>query len=86
MKYVFPFNATATNVFFLISITLSYLCFPIAAFILTHLICGYFPSITEYRQQFCSATAFLVVGIYSVIGMICMYVHYFRRRKKRRSK
>lgn len=85
MKYIFPFNSTATNVFLLINITLSYICFPIAAFILTHIICGYFPSITEYRQQFCSATAFLIVGIYSAIGMICMYVQYFRRRKKRNS-
>lgn len=82
MRYVFPFNSSATNVYLLICVTLSYFCFPVIAFILTHLICGYFPSVSVYRQQFSSATAFLIVGIYSALGLIHLYVTYFKRRSK----
>ncbi len=83
MRYIFPFNSAATNVYFLLIITLSYLCFPIFAFILTHLICGWFPAISEYWQQFSASTAFLVVGIYSIVAIVTMYISYFRRKASR---
>ena len=81
MRHIFPFNAAVDNVFLLISVTLSYFCFPVLALIMTHVICGFFPSVTTYTQQLCSSIAFLIVAIYCIAATIHLYVTYFRRAK-----
>lgn len=83
MRYIFPFNKSATNVIMLISITLSYFCLPVMALILVNVICSYFPFISTYNKEYYSSAAFLFVGIYSVVGTIAMYVDFFRRKMKK---
>ncbi len=82
MRYIFPFNTGITNIYLLICVTLSYFCIPIFAFICTHTVCGYIPTVTEYWQQASSTIALLVFGLYSLIGTICLYISYFRRIRK----
>lgn len=82
MRYIFPFNASATNGILLAAITMSYICLPVVALIATNVICTYIPSVTTYYREYISSAAFLFVGIYSVIGIITMYVSFFRMRRK----
>lgn len=82
MKYVFPFNSTATNGILLAAITMSYVCFPVIALIVTHVICTYIPSISDYNREYFSSAAFLFVGIYSILGIVTMYISFFRRKRK----
>lgn len=82
MKYIFPFNASATNVLMLITISLSYICFPILAFIATHAICGFFSVISTYWQQFSASMAFLLVSIYSLCALVTMHISFFRGKRK----
>lgn len=82
MRYIFPFNSSATNVYMLIAITMSYISFPIMAFLVVHTACV-FLGVPTHNTQFSAATAFLLVGIYSIVGAITMYIGYFKRKNKR---
>ena len=82
MRYVFPFNSSATNVIMLVAITMSYICFPFVALIVTNVACSYFPAISEYDRMYYSSAAFLFVGVYSLIGVIAMYISFFNRKRK----
>ena len=81
MRKIFPFNASATNIYMLIAITMSYICFPILGFLTVHTACV-FLGVSTYNTQFSAATAFLIVGIYSIIGIITMYVSYYKVKKQ----
>jgi len=82
MRYIFPFNSSATTIYMLLAITMSYISFPIMAFLVVHTACM-FMGISTHNTQFSAATAFLVVGIYSLVGATTMYVSYFKRKNKR---
>jgi len=83
MRYIFPFNKLATNVIMLIAITMSYICYPIMALVVVRIICGYIPALSTYQGMYFSAAAFLFVGVYSVAGVIAMYVSFFKRKTKK---
>lgn len=80
LRKIFPFNAHATNIFLLLAVTMSYISFPILAFITVHSACVFF-GVPAYNTKFSAATAFLLVGIYSIVGMIIMYLSYFKKRR-----
>ena len=82
MRYIFPFNSSATNIFMLLGITMSYICFPIMAFLVVHTVC-LFLGVSAANTQFSAATAFLIVGIYSIVGALTMYISYFKRKNRR---
>ena len=80
MRYVFPMNKSATNGILLVAVTMSYICLPVIALIASHVICTYIPSVSSYHREYISSAAFLFVGIYSIIGIIVMYINYFSRK------
>lgn len=82
MRKIFPFSYMATNIFMLLGITMSYISFPILAFLAVHTFCV-FIGVPTYNTQFSAATAVLIVGIYSLVGLITMYVYYFRYWRKK---
>ena len=82
MKKIFSFSYMATNLYMLIAVTMSYISFPILAFISVHTVCV-FIGISMPSTQFAAATSFLVVGIYSLIGIIIMYRYYFKFKKRK---
>lgn len=83
MRYIFPFNSSATNGTMLAALTMSYICFPVIALIVVHVICTYTPSVSSYDRMYFASAAFLFVGIYCLAGMITMYISFFRRKYKK---
>ncbi len=83
MKRLFPLNRSAVNPFFLASLTLSYLCLPIFAYVFTYLVCGFFPSVSEYVRRVCSGAAFLLLSIYSITGAVLMNIDYFKKKRNK---
>lgn len=82
MKKLFTFSYMATNLYMLIALTMTYISFPILAFIATHTICV-FIGIELSATQFAAATAFLIVAVYSLIGTGIMYRYYFKLKKRK---
>lgn len=83
MRYVFPFNSLATNAIMLTAITMSYICYPVIALVVVRVVCNFIPALSSYQGMYFSAAAFLFVGIYSVIGIITMYVSFFANKRKK---
>lgn len=80
MRRIFSFSYMATNIFMLLGLTMSYICFPILAFITVHTFCTLIGMASE-RTRFSAATAVLIVGIYSLVGLVLMYIYYFKNRR-----
>ena len=82
MRYIFPFNAHATNPIMLTALTMSYICYPILALIVVHVACTYIPAINSEQRMYYASAAFLFVGIYSIVGLITMHFSFFRKKHK----
>ncbi len=83
MQKLYPFAAYVTGIFTLISTTLSFLCFPVIALLVVHAICKAVFSMSLYNSQVAGTMAFIIVGLYSLIGLVYMYFRYFKYIRKK---
>ncbi len=80
MTKIYPFVKSVTNIMLLISVTLSFLCFPFIAMMFVHTICKIVFSLSVHSSQVAGTTAFIIVGLYSLVGIVYMYIHYFKNK------
>lgn len=82
MRYIFPFNKYVASGTMLASMTMSYISFPILAFIVTHVICTHISALSEYDRKYFPAAVFLFVGIYCIAATTAMYISFFKAKHK----
>jgi len=82
MRYIFPLNKYVASGAMLASMTMSYISFPILAFIVAHVICTHIPSLSAYDRKYFPSAAFLFVGIYCIAAIVTMYISFFKAKHK----
>ena len=85
MRRLYPFVKNVTNILLLIAVTLSFLSFPVLALICAHSVCKSVLQLSLYSSQLVGTWAFIVVGFYSFIGLVYMYIRYFKKGDKKTS-
>ncbi len=83
MRRLYPFAAYVTGVFTLISNTLAFLCLPVIALLIVHAVCKAVFSMSLHNSQVAGTWAFIIVGIYSVVGLAYMYIRYIKLIKRK---
>ncbi len=74
MKKLYAFVHSVDNTLLLISVTLSFICFPILALVLVHTICKVILAMSLYNSQVAGTIAFIITALYSIIGIVYMYI------------
>lgn len=82
MKKLYPFVSSVDNTLLLISVSLSFFCFPILALLVVHSVCKMLFGMSLHNSQVAGTSAFIIVGLYSIVGIIYMYIRYFKTKKK----